>query len=217
MLPGAQIPRIFLLSPANAGGERARMILSDRANFDLAVRLRTQGAGIGEIFSFVSGLYFRGKMTYSVRFAAPPAGAAGALVITPDRGLIPAETIVTLADLRKMAEIPIDIAEKRYRIPLEQAARRINAESGGVCEFVLLGSVATGKYVEPLVEIFGERLVFPADFAGRGDMSRGGLLLRCARSGVELSYVPIANAVRRGPRPPKLPRLATRLDSGEHL
>jgi hypothetical protein len=36
-------------------------------------------------------------------------------------------------------------------------------------------------------------------------MSRGGLLLRCARAGTELPYVGVRDAVRRGPRPPRLP------------
>src|SRR5258705_137811 len=72
---------------------------------------------------------------------------------------------------------------------------------------VLLGSIATGKYVDCLLEVFGPRLVFPAAFVGRGDMSRGGLLLRAARSGKELAYTPIAGATLHGPRPPKLPTL----------
>ena len=44
-------------------------------------------------------------------------------------------------------------------------------------------------------------------FVGRGDMSRGGLLLRHASNGVELDYAPIAGAVLHGKRPPKLPPL----------
>jgi len=72
-------------------------------------------------------------------------------------------------------------------------------------EIVLLGSVASDKYVDPLLGVFGERLVFPPSFVGRGDMSRGGLLLRCVRSGEELTYVPVKGAVRHGPRPPRLP------------
>ena len=71
---------------------------------------------------------------------------------------------------------------------------------------MLLGSIATGKYVDPLLEVFRDRLVFPETFVGRGDMSRGGVLLRAARSGEELSYRPIAGAIRHGKRPPKLPR-----------
>src|SRR5262249_32645808 len=73
---------------------------------------------------------------------------------------------------------------------------------------VLLGSIASDKYVELLLEILGQRLLFPVDFVGRGDMSRGGLMLRAARSGTELPYGPVQGAVRRGPRPPRLPRVA---------
>ena len=40
------------------------MILSDRAQFAMAVRLRREGLPLGEIFSFISGLYFRGKLAY---------------------------------------------------------------------------------------------------------------------------------------------------------
>ena len=58
--------------------------------------------------------------------------------------------------------------------------------------------------VEALLSVFGERLTFPLDFVGRGDMSRGGLLLRCVRAERELTYVPVSGAVRHGPRPPKL-------------
>jgi hypothetical protein len=52
--------------------------------------------------------------------------------------------------------------------------------------------------------IFGARLLFPADFVGRGDMSRGGLMLRSVSSAEELRYIPVAGAVRHGARPPKL-------------
>jgi hypothetical protein len=75
---------------------------------------------------------------------------------------------------------------------------------GPECEVVLLGSIASGKYVELLQPIFGNQLLFPPAFVGRGDMSRGGLMLRCAAAGMELDYTPIAGAVRRGTRPPKL-------------
>jgi hypothetical protein len=69
---------------------------------------------------------------------------------------------------------------------------------------VLLGSVATGKYVSILIEILRDRIQFPAEFVGRGDMSRGGLLLRCAVDRTELAYIPVHGAVRKGKRPPKL-------------
>lgn len=200
--------RIFLLSPANASGLRARMILSDRAQFALASRLRREGLPLGEIFSFISGLYFRGKLAYAQAFAPAENGEPRAFVITAGGGLIPPETLFTVERLREISSVPIDAKEARYRVPLERDARELQRRVGVECEVVLLGSVATPKYVEPLLGIFGERLMFPAEFAGRGDMSRGGLMLRCANSGEELTYVPVATAMRHGPRPPKLPKLA---------
>jgi hypothetical protein len=182
------------------------LLLNDRAGFDLAVRLRTGVAPLGEVFAFISGLYFRGKVAYSQAFATPPRGVPGALVITAGGGLVPVETPVSLADLRAIASVPIDLAEPRYREPLERDAQLL-AENAGFSDIVLLGSVATAKYMDPLLAAFGDRLLFPAEFVGRGDMSRGGLMLRCARAGVELTYVPARNAVRHGPRPPRLPKL----------
>src|SRR3954467_14709845 len=108
--------RIFLLSPAHCGGERAKLLFRPAARFELAMKLRTpKGAAIGEVFSFLSGLYFRGKMAYANRFAAlPAADLCGQLVITTNRGLLPAETLVTLKDLEKMGTIPIDADDRRY-------------------------------------------------------------------------------------------------------
>ena len=182
------------------------MILNERAQFDLATGLRSGTATIGELFSFVSGLYFRGKIAYATAFADPPGPLPGALVITPNRGLLPPDTPITLDEFRAMAEVPIDIGERRYREPLIHDAATIAAAAGSDCAFVLLGSVATPKYVEPFLNAFGDRLLFPKDFAGRGDMSRGGLMLRCARAGTELEYVAVADGARHGPRPPKLPK-----------
>jgi hypothetical protein len=203
--------RIFLLSPANCSGPRAQMLLSERAAFDLARRLRSaQGVALGEAFAFISGLYFKGKLAYALEFARPPEPdlpltASGALVITPNAGLRPAETAVTPAALRKFATVDIAANDPRYRKPLLDSACGIAEEVGPDTEVVLLGSVASAKYVDVLVNVFGERLLFPIDFVGRGDMSRGGLMLRCVRAGEELTYVPVKGAVRHGPRPPKLP------------
>jgi hypothetical protein len=205
------VSRIFLLSPANCSGPRAQMLLSDRARFDLALRLRSgEGVAIGEAFAFVSGLYFKGKLAYALEFARPPEPdlpltASGALVITPSAGLRAAETAVTVDALRAFAAVDIAANDPRYRKPLITSARRIADEVGQDCEVVLLGSIASAKYVEVLIDIFGERLLFPTEFVGRGDMSRGGLMLRCVRSGQELTYAPVKGAVRHGPRPPKLP------------
>ena len=210
MTPDASVRRIFLLSPANLGGIRARQVMSDAAQFALAQQLRTtQGAMLGEVFSFVSGLYFRGKLAYARCFARPPdpsdpIAAGGILVITPNAGLRAADVYVTLDSLRASAGEPIDIANARYRRPLERSARSLLDCVGPDCDVVLLGSIASGKYVEVLLPIFGERLLFPSSFVGRGDMSRGGLMLRCVEDGLELDYVPIAGAVRQGKRPPRL-------------
>jgi hypothetical protein len=204
--------RVFLLSPANCGGTRAKQVLSPRAQFPLAAQLRAGGAPLGDLFSFMSGLYFRGKLTYARRFACPPdptdaVVAGGVHVITPNAGLRSPDTVITLEALRAFASGDIDLANARYRRPLETSARALAEEVGPDCDVVLLGSVASPKYVEVLTRIFGDRLCFPIAFVGRGDMSRGGLLLRQARDGVELEYVPILGAVLRGARPPKLPPL----------
>lgn len=201
------MPRVFLLSPAFAGGKRAKMTLNEAASFDLAVKLRAGEAELGEVFSFISGLYFRGKVAYAKAFAAPPAGVRGSMVIMVGQGLRALEDRVTADQLRAFGTVPLDLEEPRYREPLRRAAAELAGALGEECEVVLLGSVATGKYVEPLIEVFGERLLFPVEFVGRGDMSRGGLMLRCASEGRELEYAPVVGAVRRGRRPPKLPRL----------
>jgi len=200
--------RIFLLSPAHCGGERANLLFREGADFDLARRVRRPpGIPLGEVFSFLSGLYFRGKLAYAQAFAVPPAGLAGVYVITPNEGLRPADELVDLARLRRFAQVDIDADDARYHRPLRRDARRLAAVLGRDDEVVLLGSVATGKYVDPLTEALGERLRFPGDFVGRGDMSRGGLLLRSVRDGRELDYLPVAGAVRRGSRPARLERL----------
>ena len=67
--------------------------------------------------------------------------------------------------------------------PLERSARVLHRELGPDCDVVLLGSIASPKYVDILLTVFGDRLLFPVDFVGRGDMSRGGLLLRKAAEG----------------------------------
>jgi hypothetical protein len=189
-------PRVFLLSPASCHGERAKLLFNDRARFALATALRTPtGATLGEVFSFLSGLYFRGKLHYATTFARPPRPMPGVLVITASEGLRPPQSRVTLDVLRAYADVPIDADEPRYAEPLRRDALALA---------MLLGSVASDKYADVLTPLLGDRLVFPADFVGRGDMSRGGLLLRCTRERRELGYVPLAGAIRRGQRPPRL-------------
>lgn len=201
---------VFLLSPASCSGRRARIVISERATFDLALRLRQrQGAPLGEVFSFLSGLYFRGKLTYASAFARVPEtstaiAGTGVFVITPSAGLRSPDTMLTLDAIRAFAGVDVDAANAKYRKPLERSAKALAADITPDTTVVLLGSIASGKYVDVLQSIFGDRLMFPQEFVGRGDMSRGGLLLRCAAAGQELTYIPIAGAVRHGARPPKL-------------
>src|SRR5262245_25593472 len=205
--------RVFLLSPAHCGGRRANQVMSPNARFALAEELRSRrGAKLGDVFEFVSGLYFRGKRAYSMRFAAPPEPGnaivgCGVLIITPNAGLRSPDTYVTRRAIRAFAGVDVDPANASYRRPLESSARTLAGEIGPDCEVVLLGSVASPKYVSVLLDIFGDRLRFPIEFVGRGDMSRGGLLLRCARDGNELAYTAVAGAVLHGVRPPRLPPL----------
>jgi hypothetical protein len=204
MSPG----RIFLLSPAKAGGRRYSYLVRPEADFAVASRLRDGTATIGEIYSFMSGLYFRGKMVYSQAFAAAPDGLSSAFVIVPGAGLMRPDAIVDIEQLRAIAEVQVAMDNPVFRDPLLEAARQLDQQAQRVCSFVLLGSIASGKYTVPLLEIFNERLLFPADFVGRGDMSRGGLMLRQAQSGVELPYIPVQGALLRGIRPPRLQKWA---------
>lgn len=197
--------RIFLLSPAYAGGERARMILKDRAELELARKLRCKhGVPIAEVFTFLSGLYFRGKIAYANAFARPAPGIPGVFVITPTRGLVDAKRRIRLGDLREFAAIDIHSEDPRYRTPIERDARLLAKRLPRRSEIILLGSIATGKYVNVLLASFGDRLRFPVDFVGRGDMSRGGLMLRCAADGQELPYIAVEGAIVNGKRPPRL-------------
>lgn len=180
------------------------MLFNERARFDLAQRLRLKTVPLGEVFSFLSGLYFRGKLAYATTFAKPPPGLPGSFVITSNRGLLDVNTPVDLKLVQSFSKVDINEHDARYRRPLLRGAKRISEIAGSDCEVVLLGSIATGKYVNVLQKVFGERLRFPAEFVGRGDMSRGGLMLRCAADATELEYISIAGAIRRGKRPAKL-------------
>lgn len=202
--------RLFFLSPAQCGGSRARRLLAAGTTTPLAYRLRSpQGAPIGDVFAFVSGLYFRGKLTYARRFANPGAVdaagvGAGVHIITATRGLVPPEHPLTADEMSDFASVDISVENRAFTASLARSAEAIRDRLEAADEVVLLGSIATPKYVDVLLDVFGDRLRFPGAFVGRGDMSRGGLLLRQAASGVELDYQAVRGAVRRGPRPPRL-------------
>lgn len=210
MTPGATAApqTLFLLSPANLAGRRAGFLFAPAASFPLARRVREGGAPLGEIYGFISGLYFRGKLAYARAFGRGRSAPA-ALVIAPGRGLLDPETPVTLDELRAMAEVPVALEEPRYRGPLERDARALAARLAPGDTVVLLGSIASGKY-SGVLEAILPGLRFPADFVGRGDMSRGGLMLRRAAAGEPLPTIPLAGAERRGPRPPRLAPLPRR-------
>src|SRR5436190_7759255 len=142
--------RIFLLSPASCGGKRAALLFNPRAEFTVAQRVRSEdGAPMGEVFSFLSGLYFRGKLNYARAFENPPSRKVpGVQIITPTDGLCSPGSRVTLAVLERFATVPIEAGEPRYSVPLERDATSLAARIGPRCEVILLGSIATGKYVD---------------------------------------------------------------------
>lgn len=182
--------RIFLLSPANCSGKRAGYLLNGKSSTSLAVRLRSsEGASIGEVFTFMSALYFRGKLAYASAFAQPPRGWDGVQVIVPGRGLRPASEHIDIGELRKIAKVDVDLEDKRYTRPLRRDAARLADELQPDETVVLLGSIATRKYLDPLQAVLGTRLHYPQAFVGLGDMSRGSLMLKCAAEGRELAYV----------------------------
>jgi hypothetical protein len=190
--------RIFLLSPANCNGVRAGWILRAGARSDLARRLRTpEGASLAEVFSFLSALYFRGKLAYARAFAQPPIPSSGVLLITPTAGLMPDGASVRMSRLRGFSRVPISIKNRRYRSALLRGVKQLAREIGPGCEVVLLGSIASGKYLDILNQALGDRVRVPAEFVGIGDMSRGALLLRCVKEQRELNYVTLATAFER--------------------
>jgi hypothetical protein len=180
--------RVFVLSPANCHGLRAQWLLKKNSQSDLARRLRSAGVPLGEVFSFLSALYFRGKLAYATAFARPPSDCAGILIITPTAGLAPHDTLIRHPQLRGFGRVPIHRKNRLYSSSLRRSAKKLAMEMASDCEVILLGSLAGSKYLDILGPIFGSRLRIPAEFVGRGDMSRGGLLLRCVRENRELNY-----------------------------
>jgi len=132
-------------------------------------------------------------MTYATRFAVPPATSAGVgiYVIAPGFGLVSPDWALDAEKIKRLQRTPVDPKSRAYRKPLEKHAEALAATLDGSVEVVLLGSIATGKYLDPLRPIFGDRLLFPRCFVGLGDMSRGALLLRAAACGEELEYASI--------------------------
>lgn len=194
--------RVFLLSPAFCGGRRAAILLRPGSEAPIARRFQAGELTLGEAFSFMSGLYFRGKLTYALAFDRT---LESTLVITPTRGLQSPRTPASVELIREFAGVDISAGDDRYRRPLERDVAALADVLPATARVVLLGSVASGKYVDLLSSLLGPRLHYPPAFIGRGDMSRGGLLLRHAQAATELDYAILdTNATRHGPRPPRL-------------
>jgi hypothetical protein len=199
------LSHVLLLSPAHCGGKRARMLLRPGAASEAARQLQAGELTIGEAFAFMSSLYFRGKLAYARAVVHRRGTTATALVITPTRGLVSPNAMASTALLEEFAATDIAAGDARYRAPLERDLAALCRRLAPDATVVLLGSIATDKYVDVLAPALGARLHYPPAFIGRGDMSRGGLLLRSAAAGVELDYAPLATAsTRRGARAPRL-------------
>jgi hypothetical protein len=178
--------KIFLISPANLSGLRAKQLASPRAKFDAAVKYRSpEGVPIADAFAFMSALYFRGKIAYARHFADPPEGI---FIITSGYGLVPPEWALTEERMKRMQKIDVDVSARNYTKPLREHALQLASMLADDAQVILLGSVATGKYVDVLRPILGKWLRFPKVFAGLGDMARGGLMLRAVRADKELEY-----------------------------
>ncbi|MGH9199952.1 MAG: hypothetical protein ACRD2A_01800 [Vicinamibacterales bacterium] len=198
-------PQVFLLSPAFCGGRRAAILQRQDSTLPLARAFRDGTLTLGEAFSFLSGLYFRGKFSYARAFARAPDELGPILIVTPTRGLQQPEMRFTPDIMGEFASVDVSATDARYRRPMERDVQALAARLPATTRVVLLGSVASNKYVDILMSILGPRLFYPPSFIGRGDMSRGGLMLRSVAAGVELDYAVLdSTAIRHGPRPPKL-------------
>jgi hypothetical protein len=115
--------------------------MRERSTIALASKLRDGHLTLGEAFSFMSGLYFRGKLAYTRAFGRhdPPG-----LAITPTRGLLALESVVSVDLLREFAAVDVDAADHRYRTPLVESVERLKQSLSPDARVVLLGSIATG-------------------------------------------------------------------------
>ncbi len=212
VLPDAMPSKIFLLSPAHVGGKRASQLTSANASFEAALLYRSRdGVPIAAAFAFMSALYFRGKIAYAAHFARPSTrfGGRGIYVIAPGFGLVSPDWCITEERMSVLRRTSVDLRETTYTKPLEREAEAVASRLDTNAQVILLGSVASGKYVDVLLPIFGNRLRFPGAFAGLGDMSRGGLMLRAVRENRELEYTTLDARRHRAPgQSGKMPALS---------
>ena len=176
---------------------RARFLLNPHAPFPLARQFHAGGLSLAEAFAFMSGLYFRGKISYARHFARSPDLI---WIITANAGLCSPERIVHPDDVAAFGRTEIDAGDRKFVEPLDRDLIALRDRLGARGSVVLLGSIATPKYRQALTAAFGTRALFPQDFVGRGDMSRGALLLRAVREDRELPYSSLVATVLTGRR-----------------
>ena len=97
-----------------------RLLTRKEATFELAQRLRAGGIPLGEAFTFLSGLYFRGKTTYATEFGKAPRGLFAQYVITSSDGLLAADAVVDLQTLKQFSRG----SNRTYGIPVPAATGR---------------------------------------------------------------------------------------------
>ena len=144
--------RVFLLSPANCGGLRARMMLSPTAQFDAgaaAAERRRRAARRGLQLRQRPVLPRQARVRAAVRAAAgsrrPVVGRRRARHHA-ERG--PARRRHGASRSRRSGHSrtgDIDLRNAAYRVPLEQSATALRDAIGPDCEVVLLGSIASGS------------------------------------------------------------------------
>jgi hypothetical protein len=212
-MPASHRSKVFLISPATAHGPRALSLRRPDASSVLARRLREEGVPLGDVFSFLSGLYFRGKLEYARAFAREPDEQTGGVrIITMTDGLVSPDALISRRDLDRYAECTEGVTAALSS--LKETALAFSERIGATADIILLGSVGTGKYTDLLAPIFGERLLFPRDVLHIGQLARGALFLKRARERHELEYVPVAEIARAGRRVSIKPQLTARPEEG---
>ncbi len=152
--------RIFLLSPANARESEGQRLLHSTAPSELAVRLRQSGVRLGDVYQHISSLYFRGKLSTHQVSAIPLSRLRACRYIT-GTGLMLPETLIRFDEFRQLSAISIDASNERYRQSLIADLMRLREMAGVHVDIILLGSIATSKYVDPIANVFGERVLVP--------------------------------------------------------
>ena len=82
-------------------------------------------------------------------------------MITPNRGLLAPSVRMTLDDLARLAKTDIDPCAEEFRKPLQQDAKALAEALGPRGQPVLLGSIATPKYVDVLLVSLSAGASFP--------------------------------------------------------